>query len=147
MEGISHEAASLAGVLKLGKLIAIYDDNGISIDGEVGGWFGDDTAARFAAYGWQVIADVDGHDAAAVDRAIVAAKAETSRPTLICCRTTIGFGAPNKAGTAASHGAPLGDDEVALVREKLGWEHAPFVVPEAVYAAWDATESGAAAEQ
>ncbi len=147
MEGISHEACSLAGSLKLGKLIAFYDDNGISIDGEVTGWFNDDTPKRFAAYGWHVIASVDGHDPAAVELAICAAKDEAERPTLICCRTTIGFGAPNKAGTAASHGSPLGEEEVALARAQLEWPHPPFVVPEDNYAAWNALDAGASAEQ
>ena len=146
MEGISHEAGSLAGTLKLGKLIALYDDNGISIDGRVDGWFTDDTAGRFRAYGWHVIGAVDGHDAAAVAAAIRAARAETARPTLICCKTTIGFGAPNKAGTAASHGAPLGADEIEQARAQLGWPHAPFEVPEPVYRAWDARQSGAQQE-
>ena len=120
MEGISHEVSSLAGTLKLGKLIAFYDDNGISIDGEVEGWFTDNTPARFEAYGWQVISDVDGHDAAAISNAITTAKSDTSKPTLICCRTTIGYGAPNKAGKESSHGAPLGDDEIKGTREALG---------------------------
>jgi len=146
MEGISHEACSLAGTLGLGKLIAFYDDNGISIDGEVAGWFGDDTAARFAAYGWHVAAGVDGHDADAVGRAICAAQ-DDARPSLICCRTLIGFGAPNKAGRADCHGAPLGEEEIALARAKLGWTHPPFVIPDEVSAAWDAREAGAAAEQ
>ena len=146
MEGISHEACSLAGALKLGKLIAFYDDNGISIDGEVQNWFNDHTPQRFAAYGWQVVAAVDGHDPAAVDEAICAAKAETGKPTLICCRTTIGFGAPNKAGSAASHGAPLGEEEVARARVQLEWPHPPFEVPSDIYAAWDARAAGASAE-
>ena len=146
MEGISHEACSLAGTLGLGRLIAFYDDNGISIDGEVSGWFTDDTPARFAAYGWQVIPGVDGHDTAALRGAIDAARADGSRPTLICCRTVIGRGSPNKQGTAATHGAPLGEDEVAATRAALGWEHPPFVIPDAVYASWDARERGAAAE-
>ena len=147
MEGISHEACSLAGTLKLGKLIAFYDDNGISIDGEVQNWFNDDTPKRFEAYGWHVIAAVDGHDSAAVERAIRAAKNESDRPTVICCRTTIGFGAPNKAGTASSHGAPLGEEEVALTRARLEWPHPPFVIPEDIYAAWNAHDAGAAAER
>ena len=147
MEGISHEACSLAGTLKLGKLIAFYDDNGISIDGEVQNWFNDDTPKRFEAYGWHVIAAVDGHDSAAVERAIRAAKDESDRPTVICCRTTIGFGAPNKAGTASSHGAPLGEEEVALTRARLEWPHPPFVIPEDIYAAWNAHDAGAAAER
>ncbi len=147
MEGISHEACSLAGSLQLGKLIAFYDDNGISIDGEVQGWFNDDTPRRFEAYGWQVIAAVDGHDAAAVSRAIRAARAETARPTLICCRTTIAFGAPNQAGKASSHGAPLGEEEVALARAQLEWPHPPFSIPDEVRAAWDAVDAGAAAQR
>ena len=146
MEGISHEVCSLAGTLGLGKLIAFYDDNGISIDGEVAGWFTDDTPARFRAYGWQVLADVDGHDPAAIAAAIDAARAEAGRPSLICCRTVIGRGAPNKAGTEAVHGAPLGDDEVAATREAIGWQHPPFTVPEAIYAGWDARAAGAARE-
>ncbi len=146
MEGISHEACSLAGTLKLGKLIAFYDDNDISIDGDVNGWFTDDTPARFESYGWQVIRDVDGHDSAAVATAIGQATVETDRPTLICCKTVIGFGAPNKQGTAATHGAPLGDDEVAAARETLGWHHPPFEVPAPVAAAWNARERGASAE-
>lgn len=147
MEGISHEVASLAGTLGLGKLVAFYDDNGISIDGEVQNWFTDDTPQRFASYGWHVIADVDGHDAEAVNDAIAAARGETDKPTLICCKTVIGFGAPNKAGTAASHGAPLGDDEIALARAELNWEHGEFEVPDDVYAEWDARERGAAQQQ
>jgi len=147
MEGISHEACSLAGTLGLGKLIAFWDDNGISIDGEVEGWFTDDTPARFKAYGWDVIADVDGHDADALQAAISRAKAETSKPTLICCKTVIGKGSPNKQGTESCHGAPLGVDEIALVREKLGWDAAPFEVPTDIKQAWDGSEKGAAAEQ
>ena len=145
MEGISHEVCSLAGTLKLGKLIVLYDDNGISIDGEVAEWFSDDTAKRFESYGWQVLA-ADGHDSAAIAAAIAAAQGEPDKPTLISCKTVIGFGSPNKGGTAATHGAPLGEDEVAAVREELGWPHAPFVVPEKIRAAWDATEKGFAAE-
>ena len=145
MEGISHEVCSLAGTLKLGKLILLYDDNGISIDGEVAEWFSDDTAKRFESYGWQVLA-ADGHDSAAIAAAIAAAQGEPDKPTLISCKTVIGFGSPNKGGTAATHGAPLGEDEVAAVREELGWPHAPFVVPEEIRAAWDATEKGFAAE-
>ncbi len=122
MEGISHEACSLAGTLKLGKLIAIYDDNNISIDGEVGGWFTDDTPKRFEAYGWQVIADVDGHDSASVAAAIDEALGDSDRPSLICCKTVIGFGAPNKQGSASTHGAPLGDEEIAAARKQLGWD-------------------------
>lgn len=146
MEGISHEACSLAGTLGLGKLTVVYDDNGISIDGEIEGWFTDDTPARFAAYGWHVISDVDGHDSQAVSKAIDEAIAETGRPTIICCKTTIGKGSPNKQGTESCHGAPLGDGEIDLTREALGWSHAPFVVPEEIYAHWDARESGAQAE-
>ena len=142
MEGISHEACSLAGTLKLGKLIAFYDDNNISIDGEVDGWFTDDTPARFEAYGWHVVRDVDGHDAAAISRSIDQALAENERPTLICCKTVIGFGAPNKQGTAATHGAPLGDEEIAAARKELGWAPGPFEVPDDIYAAWDCTERG-----
>lgn len=146
MEGISHEACSLAGTLKLGKLICFYDDNSISIDGDVGAWFTDDTAKRFESYGWQVIPDVDGHDSAAVTAAIEQASVDSARPTLICCKTIIGFGAPNKQGTAATHGAPLGDDEVTAARKQLGWEHAPFEIPADIASAWDAKERGAAAE-
>jgi transketolase len=147
MEGISHEAGSLAGALGLGKLIAFWDDNGISIDGEVSGWFIDDTPARFEAYGWQVVRDVDGHDHSAVRAAIETAREETGRPTLICCKTRIGYGSPNKEGKESSHGAPLGDDEIVLVREKLGWDFPPFEIPNEVYAGWDAREQGAQAEQ
>ncbi|MEM1438977.1 MAG: transketolase [Pseudomonadota bacterium] len=146
MEGISHEACSLAGTLKLGKLIAVYDDNGISIDGDVKGWFTDDTAARFRAYGWQVIEGVDGHDANAIAKAIKSAKSETEKPTLIACRTVIGFGSPNKQGTAATHGAPLGDDEIAATRKALDWSHAPFEIPDDLYADWDARPRGGTAE-
>ncbi len=146
MEGISHEACSLAGTLGLGKLVAFWDDNGISIDGEVEGWFTDDTPARFEAYGWQVIRDVDGHDADEIKQAIETAKAETGKPTMICCKTIIGFGSPNKAGSHDCHGAALGDEEIALVRKELGWKSAPFEIPEDVYAGWDAKEAGAAAE-
>jgi len=146
MEGISHEACSLAGTWQLGKLICLYDDNGISIDGEVKNWFTDDTPARFRAYGWQVIEAVDGHDSAAIEAAIAAAKANESQPTLICCKTRIGFGSPNKEGTAASHGSPLGDDEIAATRQRLSWEPGPFEIPEAVYNAWDAKSQGAARE-
>ncbi|MEM1412123.1 MAG: transketolase [Pseudomonadota bacterium] len=147
MEGISHEACSLAGTLGLGKLIAFWDDNGISIDGEVQGWFSDDTPMRFDAYGWQVIRHVDGHDPDEIRQAIETARATTDRPTLICCRTVIGFGAPNKAGTASSHGAPLGQEEIAGAREALGWSHGPFEVPDEIRAGWDATAAGATAEQ
>ncbi len=146
MEGISHEACSLAGTLGLGKLTVIYDDNGISIDGEIEGWFTDDTPARFSAYGWHVIPDVDGHDPVAVAQAIDAAIAETGRPTIICCKTTIGKGSPNKQGTESCHGAPLGDGEIDLTREALGWSHAPFMVPAEIYAHWDARGAGAQAE-
>jgi transketolase len=142
MEGISHEAASLAGTLGLGKLICIYDDNGISIDGEVSGWFADDTAGRFEAYGWQVVKDVDGHDPDAIQAALQASIKETGKPSLICCRTTIGFGSPAKAGTSSVHGSPLGEDEVAATRVALGWEHAPFDIPEDVYAAWNCRDRG-----
>src|SRR5882672_4055098 len=143
MEGISHEACSLAGTLKLGRLICFYDDNGISIDGEVQGWFTDNTAQRFAAYGWQVVAPVDGHDSEAVRRAILEARSVTDRPSMICCRTVIGWGAPNKQGTEATHGAALGADEVAAARRTLEWEHPPFVIPDELKAQWDAHEQGA----
>lgn len=146
MEGVSHEACSLAGTLGLNKLVAFWDDNGISIDGDVKGWFTDDTPKRFESYGWHVIADVDGHDSDAIAAAIDAARAETSKPTLICTKTSIGFGSPNKAGTAKAHGAPLGDDEIAATRKELNWPHAPFEVPEDVYAGWDAKQAGAAKE-
>jgi transketolase len=147
MEGISHEASSLAGTLGLGKLIAFYDDNGISIDGEVKGWFTDDTPARFKAYGWQVVSDVDGHNASEVKAAIEAAQGQTGKPTLICCKTVIGKGSPNKQGTASVHGAALGDEEVAATREALAWEHAPFEIPDDIYAGWNARERGAAREK
>jgi transketolase len=147
MEGISHEACSLAGTLKLGKLICFYDDNGISIDGRVEGWFTDDTPKRFEAYGWQVIPDVDGHDSAAVDGAIREALKDPERPTLICCKTVIGFGAPNTQGTESTHGAPLGDDEIEAARRELGWDSPPFVVPDDVLAAWNAAERGARMER
>lgn len=147
MEGISHEVCSLAGTLKLGKLICLYDDNGISIDGEVDGWFTDDTVKRFEAYDWQVIGDVDGHDSAAIAAAIDAAIADTDRPSLICCKTIIGFGSPNKQGTAATHGAPLGAEEIAATRLELGWSSPPFEIPESVAAGWDAKERGAAREK
>ena len=145
MEGISHEACSLAGTWKLGKLICFYDDNGISIDGEVDGWFTDDTVKRFEAYGWQVVPDVDGHDSDAVSAAIEQALADGDRPTLICCKTVIGFGSPNKQGTASTHGAPLGDDEIAASRAELGWEHPPFEIPDSVRDAWHAGANGATA--
>ncbi|MCB1667054.1 MAG: transketolase [Pseudomonadales bacterium] len=152
MEGVSHETCSLAGTQKLGKLIAFYDDNGISIDGEVGGsetepaWFSDDTPARFEAYGWQVIPDVDGHDADAIKAAIEVARLETEKPTLICCKTIIGFGSPNKQGKEDCHGAPLGADEILLAREQLGWHHGPFEVPEEIYAGWSGLAKGSAAQ-
>ena len=146
MEGISHEACSLAGTLGLGKLIAFYDDNGISIDGRVEGWFTDDTAKRFEGYGWHVLAGVDGHDSEALHRAIVAAKAVTDRPSLICCKTVIARGSPNKAGTHEAHGAALGDKEVAATRAAIGWQHPAFAIPAHVARAWDAREQGAAAE-
>ncbi|HEX3844264.1 MAG TPA: transketolase [Steroidobacteraceae bacterium] len=146
MEGISHEACSLAGILGLGKLIAFYDDNGISIDGKVAGWFTDDTPKRFEAYGWHVVQHVDGHDAEAVAAAIRAARAETTRPSMICCRTIIGWGAPHKQGTQEAHGEALGVDEVAAAREAIGWPHEPFVIPEELRAAWDHRRRGAAAE-
>ena len=146
MEGISHEACSLAGTLGLGKLIACYDDNGISIDGQVNGWFADDTPKRFEAYGWHVIRDVDGHDFAALERALTQAKAQSGRPTLICCKTVIGKGAPNKQGGHDCHGAALGDQEIAATRANIGWNHPPFEIPEAVYAGWDARARGAALE-
>ncbi|KAA5923527.1 MULTISPECIES: transketolase [Pantoea] len=146
MEGISHEVCSLAGTLKLGKLVAFYDDNGISIDGHIDGWFTDDTAKRFEAYGWHVVRGVDGHDADAIAKAIDEAKSVSDKPSLLMCKTVIGFGSPNKAGTHDSHGAPLGDDEVALTRKQLGWNHAPFVIPSDIYAEWDAKEAGQAKE-
>ena len=146
MEGISHETCSLAGTLGLGKLIAFYDDNGISIDGEVEGWFTDDTPARFLAYGWQVINDVNGHSPSEVKAAIEAARHENGKPTLICCKTIIGKGAPNKQGSESCHGAPLGGDEIAATRLALGWDYAPFVVPAGVYAGWNALDKGASAE-
>ena len=145
MEGISHEACSLAGTLGLGKLIAFWDDNGISIDGHVEGWFSDDTPKRFESYGWHVIPAVDGHDPEAIDAAIKAAKADP-RPTLICTKTIIGFGSPNKSGSHDCHGAPLGADEIAATRKQLGWEHGPFEIPADVYAQWDAKEAGSAKE-
>ncbi len=146
MEGVSHEVCSLAGTLKLGKLVCFYDDNGISIDGEVHGWFTDDTPKRFEAYGWHVVPKVDGHDAAAIEAAIQAAKADP-RPSLICCKTVIGWGSPNKQGTEATHGAPLGDAEIAATRAELGWTAAPFVVPDDIRAGWDARAKGAAVEK
>lgn len=146
MEGISHEACSLAGTLGLNKLVAFWDDNGISIDGEVEGWFTDNTPERFRAYGWNVIADVDGHDADAINAAIEAAKQEQKRPTLICCKTVIGFGSPNKQGKEDCHGAPLGDDEISLAREALGWSAGPFEIPAAIKAEWNCSEKGNSAE-
>ncbi len=145
MEGISHEVCSLAGTLGLNKLIAFYDDNGISIDGEVHGWFTDDTPRRFEAYGWQVIRNVDGHDADEIQMAIETAR-KSDRPTLICCKTIIGFGSPNKQGKEESHGAALGEAEIALTREALGWKHGPFEIPAEIYAEWDAKQKGADAE-
>ncbi|KZY71218.1 transketolase, partial [Oleiphilus sp. HI0067] len=142
MEGISHEVCSLAGTLGLGKLVVFYDDNGISIDGEVEGWFTDDTPKRFESYGWQVIPAVDGHDADAIEAAIAQAKANTTQPTLICCKTIIGFGSPNKEGKEDCHGAPLGEEEIVATRAKLGWEFGAFEVPEDVYAQWDAKDKG-----
>ncbi|BEI00229.1 transketolase [Edwardsiella ictaluri] len=147
MEGISHEVCSLAGTLKLGKLIAFYDDNGISIDGHVDGWFTDDTAKRFEAYGWHVVRGVDGHDSAAIKAAIEEARSVSDKPSLLMCKTVIGFGSPNKAGTHDSHGAPLGDAEIAATRAQLGWNYPPFVIPQEIYALWDAKEAGKAKEQ
>ena len=146
MEGVSHEAASLAGTWGLGKLVAFWDDNRISIDGNTAGWFTDDTPARFEAYGWRVIRDVDGHDAKAIDAAIREATASSDRPVLVCCRTTIGFGSPNKAGSEATHGAPLGADEIAGTRKALGWEHAPFEIPAQIAEGWDARAKGSERE-
>jgi len=146
MEGISHEACSFAGTQSLGKLIVLYDDNGISIDGNTIGWFTDDTKKRFEAYGWQVIPNVDGHDSEAVRQAIKIARFNLDQPTLICCKTVIGFGSPNKAGKASAHGAPLGDDEIQLAREQLNWKHEPFVIPEDFCTAWDAKQTGANSE-
>jgi transketolase len=146
MEGISHEACSLAGTLGLGKLVCFYDDNGISIDGHVDGWFTDDTPKRFEAYGWHVVPNVDGHDPEALQAAIVLAKTDTGRPSLICCKTVIGMGAPTKAGTHDSHGAPLGEAEIAATRPAIGWHHAPFEIPQEVYEAWDARQRGGALE-
>ena len=146
MEGISHEACSLAGTLRLGKLVAFYDDNGISIDGKVAGWFTDDTAKRFEAYGWHVVPQVDGHDTDAVAAAIRAARAETARPSMICCRTVIGWGAPHKQGTQEAHGEALGAEEVAATRRAIGWPHGPFEIPAELRCAWDQRSRGAAAE-
>lgn len=145
MEGISHEVCSLAGTLGLNKLVAFYDDNGISIDGNVQGWFADDTPTRFAAYGWNVVPNVDGHDGEAIAKAIAIAK-NSDKPTLICCKTTIGFGSPNKAGKESSHGAPLGDDEIALTRQQLGWSYGPFEIPADIAAEWNACDAGAKAQ-
>jgi transketolase len=147
MEGISHEACSLAGTLGLGKLIAFYDDNGISIDGHVEGWFTDDTPKRFEAYGWHVVRDVDGHNPDAIAKAIREAKSVNDKPSMICCKTVIGYGAPNLCGSHDCHGAPLGNDEIKATRENLGWNHEPFVVPQDIYAGWDAKAKGAAAEK
>ena len=147
MEGISHEACSLAGTLKLGKLIAFYDDNGISIDGHTDGWFTDDTGMRFEAYNWHVIRGIDGHDHDAIRRAVEEARSVTDKPSLLICKTVIGFGSPNKAGTHDSHGAPLGDEEIALTRKQLGWNYAPFEIPDDIYAAWDAKNAGTEKEQ
>ena len=147
MEGISHEACSLAGTLKLGKLVAFWDDNGISIDGHVEGWFTDDTAARFESYGWHVVRGVDGHDAEAIKAAIEAARAETDKPSLICCKTVIGFGSPNKSGSHDCHGSPLGAAEIAATREFLGWNHGPFEIPADIYAQWDAKTDGQVVER
>ena len=146
MEGVSHEACSLAGTLGLGKLIAFYDDNGISIDGHVEGWFTDDTPKRFESYGWHIIPDVNGHDAAAIEAALKTAQAETGKPTLICCKTVIGMGSPNKAGSHDCHGAPLGADEITATRARIGWTHAPFEIPAEIYTAWDAKAKGVALE-
>ncbi|ROR13275.1 transketolase [Erwinia sp. JUb26] len=146
MEGISHEVCSLAGTLKLGKLVAFYDDNGISIDGHIEGWFTDDTAKRFESYGWHVVRGIDGHDAEAIKKAVEEAKAVSDKPSLLMCKTIIGFGSPNKAGTHDSHGAPLGDAEIELTRKQLGWTHAPFEIPQDIYAQWDAKEAGQAKE-
>jgi transketolase len=146
MEGISHESCALAGTLGLGKLIAFWDDNGISIDGHVEHWFTDDTAKRFEAYGWHVVHDVDGHDAEAINKAIHEAKSVNDKPTLICCKTVIGYGAPNLCGSHDCHGAPLGEDEIKATRENLGWNYEPFVIPDEIYAGWDAKEKGASVE-
>ncbi|MCG7570660.1 transketolase [Pseudoalteromonas sp. CNC9-20] len=147
MEGISHEACSLAGTLGLGKLIAFWDDNGISIDGEVEGWFSDDTPARFESYGWHVVRNVDGHDSEAIRAAIDEGRARGDKPTLICCKTVIGYGSPNKSGSHDCHGAPLGDDEIKAAREFLGWSHDAFAIPDDIYQQWDAKEKGTQAEQ
>src|SRR5256885_6597497 len=150
MEGISHESCALAGTLGLGKLVVVYDDNGISIDsdkGQIKQWYTDDVRKRFESYGWQVIANVDGHDVEAVDKALKKAKRERTRPSLICAKTTIAKGAPTKANTGAAHGAPLGDKEVAAARQALGWLHAPWEIPQSVYEGWDAREAGKRAER
>lgn len=146
MEGISHEACSLAGTLGLGKLVAFWDDNGISIDGEVAGWFTDDTPARFRSYGWHVIDQVDGHDPESIGRAIEIARSDHDKPSLICCKTTIGWGSPNKQGKESSHGAPLGDDEINLTRENIDWKHTAFEIPHDIQSAWSAVDAGVAAE-
>ncbi|MEN8175019.1 MAG: transketolase [Pseudomonadota bacterium] len=146
MEGISHESCAFAGTLGLGKLIAFWDDNGISIDGNTEGWFTDDTPARFEAYGWHVVRDVDGHDPASIEQGIQQAKAVTDKPSLVCCKTVIGYGAPNLAGSHDCHGAALGEDEVKATRENIGWPHEPFVIPDEIYAGWSAADRGAAAE-
>ncbi len=146
MEGISHEACSLAGTLGLGKLIAFYDDNGISIDGHVEGWFTDDTPKRFEAYGWHVVRDVDGHDPEAIKKAVQEARSVNDKPSMICCKTVIGYGAPNLCGSHDCHGAPLGEEEIAATRENLGWTYAPFEIPADIYAGWDAKDKGAKAE-
>ncbi len=147
MEGISHEACSLAGTLKLGKLVAFWDDNGISIDGHVEGWFTDDTAARFESYGWHVIRGVDGHDPEAIKAAIEAARAVSDKPSLLCCKTVIGYGSPNKAGSHDCHGSPLGAAEIAAARDFLGWSHGPFEIPADVYEQWDAKADGQVVER
>ncbi|HPY41041.1 MAG TPA: transketolase, partial [Thiolinea sp.] len=147
MEGISHEVCSFAGTMKLGKLICFYDDNGISIDGDVMGWFTDNTPKRFEAYGWHVLSDVDGHDANALHAAVEVARMQRDKPTLICCKTIIGKGAPNKQGGHDVHGSPLGKDEIAAARVAMGWKYEPFVIPADIYAGWDAKAKGAAAEQ
>ena len=146
MEGVSHEASSLAGTLKLGKLICFYDDNGISIDGKVDNWFAEDVAARYRAYGWHVIDNIDGHNPEQISQAIKEAKNETNKPSMLACKTVIGFGSPNKAGTADTHGAPLGDDEINEVRKTLNWQHDPFVIPEDIKQAWDGMEKGSQLE-
>jgi transketolase len=146
MEGISHEACSLAGTFGLGKLVCFWDDNGISIDGHVEGWFTDDTAKRFEAYGWHVVRDVDGHDAEALHKAVQEARSVNDKPTLICCKTVIGYGAPNLCGSHDCHGAALGEDEIAATRENIGWPHEPFVIPQDISTGWNATEKGKAAE-